>query len=607
MSGIRNIWGGSFEVMPHVAADHLDGGDEDKRMGPYRSSPPSEEEVKQRWLLQPTNGGWNGRQRTTKRNNIPTGRVIKLALMAAGFIGIVTLISLAATGHLRRRHVTPPVVDNYTAALHLALRFFNAQRSGRLPKGNNVTWRGDSCLKDDPAGGYYDAGSAIKYSFPTSFAMTLLSWSVIEYSDKYEAMGELDHVKSNIKWGTDYLLRTFNSSAHRIDHIIAQVGGDKDSHCWVRPEDIRYARPATKCYTCPALAAETAAALASASIVFRDQAKYSKSLVHGAETLFQFATGDQGLKYAGNADQPSKSYNSTGFWDEFVWGGAWLYCATGNVTYLKLVTSPDLAAQIKNKPHPFWRGQDRQVFSWNNKHLGAQLLLTRIRIFLSNSYPYENLLLKFHRDLDEIICSYMSYTPSNFRRTNGGLILLNGVKTPKPIHYAVNAAFLSALYGDYLASGATSGWQCGSGRPVQDLRTFAANQVNYILGKNPKGMSYVVGFGKKFPRHVHHRGASIDRKGDGVKYGCKGGWKWRDSTKPDPNIIVGAMVGGPYGLNDKFKDVRGNYSYTEPSMVGNAGLVASLVALSSSSSGHGRFSKVDVNTMFSAVPPLYKH
>ncbi|CAN1352969.1 Endoglucanase 25 [Linum perenne] len=580
MSAIRNVWGGSFDI---TAAD---GGDEDR---------PSEEEVKQRWLLQPPSGGWNGRPKAKRTNSLPNGKsLVKIALLLAGFIGFVTLISLLATGHFRRRHVAPPVEDNYSIALRLALQFFNAQRW------NNVTWRGDSCLNDDPAGGYYDGGDAVKFTFPTSFSMTLLSWSVIEYSGKYESMGELDHVKSIIKWGTDYLLRTFNSSsAHSIDHIISQVGGDKDNQCWIRPEEISYARPVTKCYTCPALAADMAAALAAASIVFKDdggQGKYSKTLVHGAETLFRFATGGQGLNYAGGMDQPSSFYNSSGFWDEFVWGGAWLYCATGNITYLKLVTSPVLAAQKDSKPHPFWRSQDRRVFSWNNKHIGAELLLTRIRIFLSNSYPYETLLIKYHRDLEQVICSYMSYTPSEFRRTNGGLILLNGEK-PRPIHYAVNAVFLAALYGDYLASGSTSGWHCGSGRPVDDLRRFAANQVNYILGKNPRGASYVVGYGEKYPSHVHHRGASIPD--NNVKYGCEKGLKFKDSQKPDPNIISGAMVGGPYGLDDKFKDVRANYSYTEPSIVGNAGLVASLVALSSKSGGdYERFSKVDVNAMY---------
>ena len=110
--------------------------------------------------------------------------------------------------------------------------------AGKLPKHNNVTWRGNSCTNDgksdsssvikDLVGGYYDAGDAIKFNFPKSFAMTMLSWSVIEYSAKYEAAGELNHVKDLIKWGTDYFLKTFNSSADTIGSIAAQVNV---AHC----------------------------------------------------------------------------------------------------------------------------------------------------------------------------------------------------------------------------------------------------------------------------------------------------------------------------------------------------------------------------------------
>ncbi|GFQ07752.1 endoglucanase 12 [Phtheirospermum japonicum] len=72
-------------------------------------------------------------------------------------------------------------------------------------------------------GGYYDAEDNTKFHFPMSFAMTMLSWSVIEYEHKYEAIGEYDHVRDLIKWGTDYLLLTFNSSATKIDKIYIQV------------------------------------------------------------------------------------------------------------------------------------------------------------------------------------------------------------------------------------------------------------------------------------------------------------------------------------------------------------------------------------------------
>lgn len=122
-------------------------------------------------------------------------------------------------------------------------------------------------------------------------------------------------------------------------------------------------------------------------------------------------------------------------------------------------------------------------------------------------------------------------------------------------------------------------------------------QMDYILGKNPMNMSYVAGYGTKFPRYVHHRGASTPN--DHKYYSCKGGWQWQNIKNPNPNNITGAMVGGP-DQSDHFHDVRSNYSYTEPTLAGNAALVAALVSLTSTA-GNG----IDVNTIFSAVPPLY--
>lgn len=115
----------------------------------------------------------------------------------------------------------------------LILWFAALRTAGKLPKHNNVSWRGNSCLEDgkgesgtfykDLKGGFYDAGDAIKFNFPKSFAMTMLSWSVIEYSAKYEAAGELNHVKDIIKWGADYFLKTFNSTADSINSLVMQV------------------------------------------------------------------------------------------------------------------------------------------------------------------------------------------------------------------------------------------------------------------------------------------------------------------------------------------------------------------------------------------------
>lgn len=603
----RDPWGGPLEIAADSATDDDRSRNlQDLDRAALSSSRPLDE-TQQSWLLGP------GEQK--KKKYVDLGCIIvsrKIFIWTAGTLlfsaflaGFITLIVKTVPRH--HRGLPPP--DNYTLALRKALMFFNAQRSGKLPKHNNVSWRGNSCLEDgksdastamkDLVGGYYDAGDAIKFNFPQSFAMTMLSWSVIEYSAKYEAAGELNHVKDIIKWGTDYLLKTFNNSADTIDKIAAQVGvGDtskgpnpNDHYCWTRPEDIDYARPVYECHSCSDLAAEMAAALASASIVFKDNKAYSQKLVHGAKTLFQFSRSQRGRYSAGGADA-SIFYNSSGYYDEYVWGGAWLYYATGNNTYLQLATTPGIAKHAG----AFWGGPDYGVLNWDNKLAGAQVLLSRLRLFLSPGYPYEEMLRTFHNQTSIIMCSYLPVFTS-FNRTKGGLIQLNH-GNPQPLQYVVNAAFLATLFSDYLDAADTPGWYCGPNFYSTDvLREFAKTQIDYILGKNPRKMSYVVGFGNHYPKHVHHRAASIPK--NKIKYNCKGGWKWRDTSKANPNTLVGAMVAGP-DKHDGFRDVRTNYNYTEPTLAGNAGLVAALVALSGDKS-----TGVDKNTIFSAVPPMF--
>ncbi|CAA7399268.1 unnamed protein product [Spirodela intermedia] len=603
----RDPWGGPLEI------SHADSATDDDRSRNLQDLDRAAlsrqlDETQQSWLL--ARPGEPGKK---KKKYVDLGCMVVSRkhflwtvgsiLGAALLVGLIVLIVKTMPHHRPR----PPPPDKYTQALHKALMFFNAQRSGPLPKHNNVSWRGNSGMQDGMSnggtkknlvGGYYDAGDAIKFGFPMSFSMTLLSWSVIEYSAKYEAAGELEHVKEIIKWGTDYLLKTFNSSADTINEIAAQVGaGDtskdtnpNDHYCWTRPEDIDYERPVYTCHSCSDLASEMAAALAAASIVFKDSKTYSDKLVHGAATLWKYGRSQKG-RYSPNGADSSIFYNSTSYWDEFVWGGAWLYYATGNSSYLALATHPTMAKHAG----AFWGGPFYGVFSWDNKLPGAQVLLSRLRLFLSPGYPYEEILQTFHNQTSIVMCSFLPIF-NTFNRTRGGLIQLNH-GAPQPLQYVVKAAFLATVFSDYMETVGSPGWTCGPNfYPIEVLRNFARTQIDYILGDNPLKMSYVVGYGKKYPKHVHHRGASIPK--NGVKYGCKGGWKWRDTKNPNPNTIIGAMVAGPDRF-DGFKDVRTNYNYTEPTLVGNAGLVAALIALSDIRTG------IDKNTIFSAVPPFF--
>ncbi|XP_018457563.1 endoglucanase 7 [Raphanus sativus] len=614
-----NLWGGRLDA---IDSDRAEAEEEERRRnmtewdrGALHSQQLSAEhqrnqldETQQGWLLAPQDSWKKKRKKYVNLGCVSVSRTIFMWTVGSILVlFLVVALPIIIVKSLPRHKSTPPPPDNYTLAIHKAIQFFDAQKSGKLPKKDRVSWRGDSGLKDGLpdvvgglVGGYYDGGSNTKFHFPMAFSMTMLSWSLIEYSEKFKAINEYDHMRDVLKWGTDYLLLTFNNSATRLDHIYAQVGGGlrdsespDDIYCWQRPEDMSYDRPVISLTTATDLGAEVASALAAASIVFNDKPTYAKKLKKGAETLWPFFRNKNRRKrYSDGQPMIQAFYNSTSMFDELMWAGAWLYYATGNQTYIQFATTPSVPQTAK----AFANQPELMVPSWNNKLPGAMLLMTRYRLFLNPGFPYENMLSRYHNATGVTMCAYLKQY-NVFNRTSGGLIQLNMGK-PRPLEYVAHASFLASLFADYLNSTGVPGWYCGpTFVSTQVLKDFAKSQIDYILGDNPLKMSYIVGFGKKFPRHVYHRGATIPN--DKKRRSCREGLKYRDTKNPNPNNITGAMVGGP-NKSDQFHDIRSNYNASEPTMSGNAGIVAALISLTSS----GGY-QIDKNTMFNSVPPLY--
>lgn len=89
-----------------------------------------------------------------------------------------------------------------------------------------------------------------------------------------------------------------------------------------------------------------------------------------------------------------------------------------------------------------------------------------------------------------------------------------------------------------------------------------------------------MGSGDKYPQYVHHRGASIPAD---ATTGCTDGFRWLDSTQPNPNVAVGGLLGGPFH-NETYIDSRNNSMQAEPTTYNSAlivGLLSSLVTTSS--------------------------
>ncbi|TXG70713.1 hypothetical protein EZV62_005648 [Acer yangbiense] len=435
---------------------------------------------------------------------------------------VVIVVMLAVVVEVAYSH-------DYGDALSKSILFFEGQRSGKLPPNQRMTWRKDSALQDgfqigvDLTGGYYDAGDNVKFNFPMAFSTTMLAWSVLEFG---KTMGsEQQHALEAIQWATDYFLEATSIPGF----VFAQVGDPYSDHnCWERPEDMdtnRTPYAVSKQFPGSEVSAEIAAALAASSMAFRpSDPVYSAILLERATMVFEFAD-----KYRGSYNDSLGPWTCpfycdfSGYEDELLWGAAWLFRATKATYYWNYVVKNihNLENIItKNINGVSYNGGSFAEFGWDSKHAGINVLVSRIMKNSSSSDPFvPNADNRYLKQADRVI--------------HCGDVVVNRAR----------------------------------------LIQVARGQVDYILGSNPLNMSYMVGYGKKFPQRIHHRGSSlpsIDKHPQHMD--CKDGSSYFESSNPNQNLLTGAVVGGP-DISDSYADSRTDFVHSEPTTYINAPLL----------------------------------
>ncbi len=423
---------------------------------------------------------------------------------------------------------------NYGEALQKSLFFYEAQQSGELPDWNRVSWRANSALQDgsdvglDLTGGWYDAGDHVKFGFPMAFSVTALAWGAIEYEDAYRASGQLDILKRNLRFVTDYFIKCHTAP----NEFYGQLGnGGLDHAFWGSSEVMVMDRPAYKIDAQNPgsdLAAETAAAMAAVSILLKDDdPAYSATLLRHAEELYSFADNFRG-EYSNSITDAAGFYRSfSSYKDEIVWGAAWLYRATNDPAYLtKAETEYDNLnneGQSGDKAYKF-------TMSWDDKGYGSYVLLAQ----LTGKDRYKE---DAERYLDfwtsGVNGERVTYSPGG----QAHLIQWGSLR------YAANTSFLALVYSDKVNTSAAN---------KQKYHDFAVGQVNYALGDNPINRSFMIGFGNNPANNSHHRAAH-------------GAWANSLQNRPDKpsHTLFGALVGGPSSPNDQFVDDRGDFIANE--------------------------------------------
>ncbi|GLY47107.1 endoglucanase [Lentzea sp. NBRC 102530] len=461
----------------------------------------------------------------------------------------VLVAALAGTALVSPSSSAAPAF-NYGEALQKSVWFYDAQRSGVLPSTNRVSWRGDSAVRDgadvglDLSGGFYDAGDHVKFGLPFAFSVSMLAWGAVENRAAYANSGQLPHLLANLRHGTDWIIK-----AHPSPNVVyGQVGAGNPDHAWWGSAEVMpMARPSYKVdSSCPGsdLAGEYAAAMASASMVFKDtDPSYASTLLTHAKQLYTFADTYRG-KYSSCITDAASFYNSwSGYQDELVWGAIWLHRATGDASYLAKAKTE--YTKLGTEPQSSERSY-KWTIAWDDKSYGAYVLMAK----LTGEQTY---VTDANRWLDFWTTGYNG---NRVRYSPGGQAVLDSWGS---LRYAANTAFAALTYSDWLSTRDSA--------RARTYHDFGVRQINYALGDNPRGASYVVGFGVNPPRNPHHRGAH---------------GSWADSIQEPAtsrHVLYGALVGGPSTNNDAYTDSRSDYVMNEVALDYNAGFTGALARL----------------------------
>jgi endoglucanase len=564
-----------------------------------------------------------------KRRQPLTATVASGALVALALAGAATTVPAepAQAALANTPHYSLPL------ALQESLYFYDAQKSGpaRTLGEQPLEWRGDSETLDavvplvpmskwvgtnmsasfiaanksildpdgngtvDLSGGFHDAGDHVKFGLPASYTASVLGWGMYEFQDAYEATGTWDHALDEMRWFSDYFLRSlFTDSSGNVVAFNYQVGDGSVDHAYWGPSELQsdtlYPRPAYFATAETPAADQTAgaaAALAVESVVVKSSdPAYAARCLKAAKALYAFSVKNRGLGYSGGF------YGSSFDEDELAWAAIMLYEATGTHAYLDDILSTDSTGaytgwmkKIISNSTDGWN--NIWVTSWDTKWGGVFSLL-------DPAIQGDSLVPTKVRDMIHYInkwhVEYWSHVAHD--NTNDTTFIAQS-----PAGYAVLNGWGSARYNTAAQLEALAYRNHFPDDPKGVLFSdWAMGQMNYLMGDNPLNRSYIVGFGStttgvgsqvggsavavSHPHHADAHGSTTNNQ---------------DDPPVDRHILWGALVGGP-GLKDEHADITTDFVYNEVAIDYNAALVGALAGLYEYY-GAGQ-------TMTNFVPPL---
>lgn len=482
----------------------------------------------------------------------------KQSFFKKALTGFISTAMLASSVPYVSAPVSASTSHNYAEALELSLYFYDANQCGSEVDDNCLTWRGNCHTYDatasldsatglssdakaviqaqnggsstvDVSGGYHDAGDHIKFNLTMGFNGASLGWAYYDHPEAFKDTGTEDHLFYILRETADFMMKTtYLNDSGEVAAICHTVSNSGDHNYWQPPEVQNYDRPTywfsgstINNHVCNLMAASLAS---TATVLKESDPDYAAECFKYADAIYKYS-----CKYSG--------YESSGFGDMYqsgnmapasskAWAEVWLYLADSS-TYPLPTTKPTGNANYNGE-------YDGWIYSWG-KVWGAYACLMN--------------------DL------------------TGDSAFLNEVK----YNTDQKNASQYIVYSDWGSTRYNCAWQTYAityGEAANDSSYLekAKWQMDYILGDNPTGYSFVVGYGDKWPTHIHHRAANPGR-GSATVNGSA------DDNTEAKYTLYGALIGGPSDSNGTYNDATNSYAHTEMALDYNACLVPALAGL----------------------------
>lgn len=421
---------------------------------------------------------------------------------------------------------------NYYEALALSLYFFDSNACGTGITDGPLTWRSDCHTYDanaavgsldgslksivdpdgdgkvDVSGGFHDAGDHIKFNLTIGFGASSLALSEYLNPGIYEKAGCKDHLIYELRRASDYLMKTTYLDASgevaAIAHVVAD--GGTDHSFWTSPEVQTYERPVfwlTASQNNSAVCCEMSAALAGTAYVVKDSdPAYAAECIKYAKALLSF-----GQKHVGNDTGGLGSFYSTNsqYQDEEALAQAWLW----------VLGEGDKPTREPNNGDYGGSQYDGYVYCWDKVWQGYACLM----------YKATNGSEVFKKELENVYSNEGGISETEYKASGWGASRYNCAKQMRAIALA-------------------------NGDKDSSYAKAAKFQMDYILGDNNYNYSFLIGYGDKWPTHIHHRAANPG--GEGVT----------SAQNPEAKYTnYGLLVGG--ADNNGYEDHADRYQYTE--------------------------------------------